>query len=593
MAEEAEKSSAKKLSKASLLKGIEVFKYIKPNLIYFFFAMLMLVTGSLIFLVIIKVIGEMVNVATGEATMSYDLNQLGMALIGMVIIQALFSFLRTYFFAIVSENGIAVIRQELYEKLITQPILFFENERVGDLISRITTDIEQVQAILSHSLAEFIRQIVILVGGIAFLAYTAPRLALIMLMTFPIVVVGAMFFGRYIRRLSRKRQKRIADSANLVNETFQNFLVVKSFTAELFESKKYKNITDDVVKVSLRFARIRGVFFAFVIALLFGCILFILFRGAQMVQSGEMPAGDLVSFSMFTAMLGGAIAGLGNLYATLLGSLGATERVFEILDKDQELNLTNSKEENNRFQGEIEFRKTSFAYPAREDIKVLDGINIHVQKGKKIALVGQSGSGKTTIAKLIMRLYDVNDGSITIDGKKINEYDVTHLRQNIGIVPQEVLLFGGSIKENILYGDQNATEEEIIAAATKANAMEFIEKLPDGLDTIIGERGVKLSGGQRQRIAIARALLNDPSILILDEATSALDAESERLVQEALDVLMKGRTSIIIAHRLATIRDVDRIYVMQDGKITEEGTHAELIEIPDGTYNQLAKLQFD
>ncbi len=594
MEEKKQEEQSKKLSKQKLLRGIEVFKYVRPNLVYFILAMIMLVVGSLIFLAIIKVIGEMVNVATDEGTMGFTLDQLGLVLIGMVLIQALFSFLRTYFFAIVSERGVASIRQELYDKLITQPIDFFENERVGDLISRTTTDIEQVQTIFSHSLAEFIRQIVILIGGIAFLAYTAPKLALIMLLTFPIVVVGAMFFGRYIRRLSRKRQKRIADSANLVNETFQNFMIVKAFTSEKWESNRYKGITDDVVSISLRFARIRGVFFAFVIGLLFGCILFILYRGAQMVQSGEMPAGDLVSFSMFTAMLGGAIAGLGNLYATLLSSLGATERVFEILEREQELDLDNlPSDQNQELVGQIRFQKVKFAYDSRPDINVLEDIDLEVNTGKKVALVGHSGSGKTTIAKLLLKLYKHNEGEILIDGKRIQDIPVNTLRKNIGIVPQEVMLFGGTIRENIRYGDPKAADDEIVKAAHQANAMEFIEKLPNGLDTVIGERGVKLSGGQRQRIAIARALLNDPAILILDEATSALDAESERLVQQALDTLMHGRTSIIIAHRLATIKDVDCIYVLQDGKIVEKGTHLELTRIDDGIYNQLAKLQFE
>ncbi len=583
-----------KFSKQSLSKALDVFKYMKPYLTYFIGAMVMLVAGSLLFMLIIRIIGEMVNVATGKSTLEYDLNQLGIFLFFVVLVQALFSLLRTLSFAIVAENSIADIRKDLYQKLITQPITFFENERVGDLVSRITADVEQLQGTLSHSLAEFIRQIVILISGILILAYLTPRLSLIMLVTFPVVVVAAMFFGRYIRKLSKERQAKLADSAIIVNETFQNFNVVKSFANEVFESLRYGKSVDGVVKISMRFAKIRGVFFAFVISLLFGCILYILWRGALMVQSGDMEAGNLLSFVMYTAVLGGAIAGLGNLYAQILGTLGATERIFEILERDQELTINKDATESiNKIQGDIQFKEIDFYYPSRPENKVLDNLSFQVKEGQKIALVGHSGSGKSTIAKLLMNFYSPQSGDIEVAGKSLKEYDITDLRKNIGVVPQEVLLFGGTIKENIMYGDQTATQEMIDKAANQANAMEFIAKLPDGFDTIIGERGVKLSGGQRQRIAIARALLKNPSILILDEATSSLDAESERLVQEALDVLMKDRTSIIIAHRLATIKDVDRIYVIDNGKIIEQGTHQDLTQVENGVYNQLAKLQFE
>lgn len=585
---------ATKFSKKTLVKALDVFKYMKPYLFYFIIAMIMLVAGSLLFMLIIRIIGEMVNVATGESTLEYDLQELGMFLFVVVVIQALFSMFRTIAFSIVSEKSIADIRKDLYNKLISQPLAYFENERTGDLISRITADVEQLQGTLSHSLAEFIRQLVILVAGIAILAYLTPQLSLIMLFTFPVVVIAAVLFGKYIRKLSKIRQEKLADSAIIVNETFQNFNVVKSFASELFESLRYGKSVDGIVQVSLRFARIRGVFFAFVIGLLFGCILFILYKGAIMVQEGNMEPGNLLSFVMYTAVLGGAIAGLGNLYATILGTLGATERIFEILERDTELELKNISNSNTiKIDGKIAFDSVSFAYPSRSEVQILDNFSFDINRGEKIAFVGQSGSGKTTIAKLIMRFYNVQSGNILVDDKPIDEYNISELRKNIGVVPQEVLLFGGSIRENILYGDPNASEEAVWDAAKQANAVEFINKLPDGLDTIIGERGIKLSGGQKQRVAIARALLKNPAILILDEATSSLDAESERLVQDALDVLMEGRTSIIIAHRLATIKDVDNIYVIEDGKIIEKGTHQELTDIKNGVYNQLARLQFE
>jgi len=312
-----------------------------------------------------------------------------------------------------------------------------------------------------------------------------------------------------------------------------------------------------------------------------------------MVQAGTMEAGDLFTFIIYTGIIGGAIASFGSLYTQITGALGATERILEILDSDSELKVDSYKGTELKIKGDVDYVDVSFAYPTRKDIQVLKNINLNIKAGQKIALVGQSGGGKSTIVQLLMHFYKTSGGQILVDGKDISQYDLASFRRNIGIVPQEVILFGGTIRENIAYGKPGADESEIIAAARSSNSWEFISSFPDGLDTVVGERGIKLSGGQRQRIAIARALLKDPRILILDEATSSLDAESERLVQEALDKLMQGRTSIIIAHRLATIKEVDRIYVLEDGKIVESGTHEQLITQPEGVYSSLAKLQFD
>lgn len=314
-----------------------------------------------------------------------------------------------------------------------------------------------------------------------------------------------------------------------------------------------------------------------------------------MVQHGEMEAGDLFSFIIYTAILGGAIASFGNLYTSVLQALGATERIREILMSDAEVAVADGEKARNAepFKGSISYHEVAFAYPSRPDLPVLKGINFQVEHGQKIALVGQSGSGKSTIVQLLMRFYAPNEGKITIDGKNIDEYNISDLRHQIGIVPQDVILFGGSIRENILYGKPSASEEELNTAAEQANALEFIRQFPEGFETIVGERGIKLSGGQRQRIAIARAILKNPSILILDEATSSLDAESEKIVQEALNNLMRNRTSIIIAHRLATIREADCIYVLEGGIIIEKGSHEELSALDDGLYRHLARLQFE
>jgi ABC-type multidrug transport system fused ATPase/permease subunit len=513
----------------------------------------------------------------------------------LLVVQGVFSYFRTILFAIVSEKGMADVRKALYGKLISQEVAFFEERRVGELTSRITADVEQLQNAFSITLAEFIRQIVILVSGLIIIAWLTPRLSLVMLLTFPLVVVTALFFGRYIRKVAKKRQDVLADTNVIVEETLQSFSVVKSFTNEWLEAIRYGRSVDQVVHISLRFARARGLFFIFVITILFGAIFFILWQGALLVQSGQMMVGDLFSFILYTGIIGGAIGGLGNLYTALVSGVGATERVQEILERDSEVPSREIKPlaANERFRGDIVYREVYFSYPTRRDISVLNGINLDIKAGQKVALVGPSGAGKSTIVQLLLQFYRVGGGQILVDSRDIREYDLVKYRQNIAIVPQEVLLFGGAIRENISYGRPGASEAEIIEAARQANAWEFIRSFPEGLDTIVGERGVKLSGGQRQRVAIARAILKDPSILLLDEATSSLDAESERLVQDALHKLMEGRTSIIIAHRLATIRDADRIYVLDGGRIVEHGTHQELSRREDGVYNLLARLQFE
>ncbi|MFZ1702966.1 MAG: ABC transporter transmembrane domain-containing protein, partial [Saprospiraceae bacterium] len=562
----------------------------------FVIAMILLVLGSLIFMVLMGLPGEMTNTAIGQPKFNLGLtvNDYGWIFLVVLIVQGIFSYYRTVLFSIVSEKGMANIRKELYNKIITQPIVFFEERRVGELTSRITTDVEQLQNVFSITLAEFIRQVVVIISGVIIIVYWTPKLSLIMLLTFPLVVVVAMIFGRYIKRISRKRQDQLANTNTIVEETFQSFSIVKSFVNEYYESVRYANSVNEVVNISLRFAKIKGIFFVFIITILFGAIFFILWRGALMVESGEMESGDLFSFIIYTTILGGAIASFGNLYTQILSAMGATERILEILDKPSEINILDSKmEAPHSIQGKLSMRNVSFSYPTRDDVTVLKNINIDISPGQKIALVGQSGGGKSTIVQLILKFYPINEGAIFIDDKNINEYPLHQMRKEIGIVPQDVILFGGTILENIRYGKPDASIEEVEQAAKLSNSLDFIESFPDKFETIVGERGIKLSGGQRQRIAIARAILKNPRILILDEATSSLDAESEKSVQEALENLMIGRTSIIVAHRLATIRDVDCIYVLEQGKIIESGTHTELIHQPNGLYAQYARLQFE
>jgi ABC-type multidrug transport system fused ATPase/permease subunit len=583
-----------RLSREKLAAAAKIFRYIRPYRFAFGLGLVLLFLSSITFMIFPYLSGVMVDIASGEKEMSYSLVDIGWMLALILVIQGAVSYFRIYLFSIVSEKGISDVRKALYQKLISMPMSFFEHARVGELVSRLTADVEKLYSAFSITLAEFLRQIIILLAGIIFLAFRAPQLSLIMLGTFPVVIIGAMFFGRFIRKLSKERQEELAESNNILNETMQAIQAVKAFTNEFFESLRYGKRINRVVNMSLRYARWRALFSVFIVTFLFGALFFIIWQGAVMVQDGTMSVGLLIEFVAYTAIIGASIAGLGNFYTELVGAIGATERIREILEDEQEIDVLNIDNiPDAPVKGHIEYKEVSFRYPTRPDIEVLQGMSFEVRPGQKVALVGTSGAGKSTIVQLLLRFYEIDKGEILVDGQSITSFNTTAYRRNIAIVPQEVILFGGSIRENILYGKPKATEEAIIEAAKKANAWEFIQRFPEGLDTLVGERGVKLSGGQRQRIAIARAILKDPAILLLDEATSSLDAESERVVQDALATLMEGRTSIIIAHRLATIRDVDQIFVIDNGQIIEQGTHTELSQREKGAYNTLAKLQFE
>jgi ATP-binding cassette subfamily B protein len=582
----------KRLTVQQLKEIRGMLSFIRPYRWHFIGGLILLFLGSMTFMVFPYLAGELADVATGTSKLGLDLNQIGLILIAILILQGIMSFLRVIWFAVVSEKGMADVRSSIYQKLIGLPVYFFERNRVGDLTSRISEDVNRLSAVFSNTLAELIRQILILITGIAFLMVTTPRLSLTMLATFPVIVVGAMFFGRFVRNLSRSRQKSLANTNTVVEETLQNIHTVKAFTNETFEYGRYKTEMGNVVTTSLKLAKYRAAFASFIIVVLFGVIFFILWYGATMVQNNMMSIGQLVSFISYTAIIGAAIGSLGNFYTEIVTALGGTERIREILNEKVEVSvpLTVNRP---KVQGHIRFDDVYFEYPSRPDMPVLRGIDLDIKPGQKIALVGQSGSGKSTIASLLMRLYPWQKGQITLDGIDINSMDLSSYRSVYAIVPQEVLLFGGTIRENILYGYPAASEEELLSAARTSNSLDFIQSFPEGFNTIVGERGIKLSGGQRQRIAIARAVLRNPDILILDEATSSLDAESEKVVQEALERLLEGRTAIIIAHRLATIRNVDCIYVLEDGKIVEKGTHEELSVKDEGLYAALARLQFD
>jgi ABC-type multidrug transport system fused ATPase/permease subunit len=412
-----------------------------------------------------------------------------------------------------------------------------------------------------------------------------------MLALVPVVIVIAIIFGKKIKGLSKEAQGKIADSNVIVEETLQGIATVKAFVNEAFESLRYKKKTDEVIAISLKAAIWRGAFASFIIFCLFGSIVAVIWYGVILVQEDALSVGDLFTFILYSVFVGASLGGIADLYSQLQKAIGATENLMEILDEEQESSEDAEKENIEVEQGRVEFVNVSFNYPNRSDVSVLNGLSFSVENGQQVALVGPSGAGKTTITALLLKFYTATSGVIRVDGKNIEDYKLEKLRSSMAIVPQDVVLFGGTIYENILYGDPNATKEHVRAAAKKANALEFIEEFPEQFETLVGERGVQLSGGQRQRIAIARAILKNPKILILDEATSALDSKSEFLVQEALDELMKGRTSIVIAHRLSTIKKADQIVVLSNGSVAESGTHDELIVKEDGLYRDLKTLQ--
>jgi ABC-type multidrug transport system fused ATPase/permease subunit len=412
-----------------------------------------------------------------------------------------------------------------------------------------------------------------------------------MLATFPLLVISAIVFGKFIRKISKKAQDELANTNIIVEETFQSIQAVKAFTNEKYEVNRYTNSLNKVVNEALKAATLRGGFVSFIIFALFGGIVGVVWYGAQLVAQGDLILADLLTFIFYTAFIGGSVGGLGDIYAQLQKTIGASDRILEILGDPSEVDIYENETKASLAFGAINLQDIHFSYPSRPSVEILKGISFTIEPGQKIAIVGTSGTGKSTLAQLMMRFYEPSQGKIMMGGYTIQDMPVGDWRKMVALVPQEVLLFGGSIRENIAYGKPGASEQEIQQAAEQAYAKEFIESFPEKYDTLVGERGVKLSGGQRQRIAIARAILKDPKFLILDEATSALDSESEKWVQSALEELMKNRTSLIIAHRLSTIRSADKIIVMESGKIVEMGSHENLMAKKQGVYQKMVKLQ--
>jgi len=577
-----------KISKESVKKAMRVFRFVKPFSIPFIFGMLVLIVSSVVMMAFPKVLGDLIDSA--NSTDGTSVNETTLLLISIFLVIAIMSFFRIYLFGIVTQKSLALLRTETYQHLISSPMHFFDAKRVGELSSRITTDIALLEETFSTTIAEIIRQIITIPVALFFLLYISPRLTVFMIAVIPVVALIGIFFGKYIKKLSKNAQDDIAESNGVVDETLHGIASVKAYANEFFEIARYQKSIDSSVNTSIKNAKWRGAFIGLIMFAAGAAIVSIIWYGLHMVQVGELTIGELLQFAIYSALLGVSFGGSAELFAKLQKSIGATEHLMDILEETTE-NVSLVEAKRVSIKGNITFNKIQFSYPSRRDIEVIKDVSFTVETGKQLAFVGPSGSGKTTIAALLYRFYNPESGTITIDGKNITDYQLSEIRNEMAMVPQEVMLFGGSIKENIEYGKPGATEDEIFDAAKQANALEFIESFPEKFETLVGDRGIQLSGGQKQRIAIARAILKNPSILVLDEATSALDSESERLVQEALERLMKGRTSIVIAHRLSTIKNADNIIVLDQGKIKETGTHTELIQLENGIYKNLSTLQ--
>jgi ATP-binding cassette subfamily B protein len=536
------------------------------------------------------------------------LNQVFLLLICQLVTQAAFTYFQVTWFNEVGERALVNIRRDTYSRLIALPMSFFAQRRVGELASRISADLTQIEDTLTGATPQFLRQTTLLLGGLVFIVFTSGRLTLVMLSCFPPIILVAILFGRRMRGVSRQAQDRLAESNTVVDETLQGIGIVKAFVNEPYEIGRYTASIHTFLTAVLRGVRYRAAFVAFIIFALFGAIVVVMWYGCRLLQAGQLSVGDLTRFTIYTSFVAGAMGSFADLYSQIQKTVGATARVRELLLEEPEAVMPlpatplvpgsvpvvpeMAAASPERLQGDVVFEAVDFRYPSRPEIAVLKRLSLHARPGERVALVGPSGAGKSTIVSLLLRFYAPVSGAIRFDGRDAGTYPLRELRGQMALVPQEVLLFGGSIAENIAYGQPGAPRDKVIEAARQANAHDFISKFPEGYETLVGERGVKLSGGQRQRIAIARAILKDPAILILDEATSSLDSESERLVQDALDVLMRGRTSFIIAHRLATVREADQIIVIQEGSVIETGTHTELLAHPDGLYRRLSEIQF-
>ena len=566
--------------------------FVKPYWKLLAVAGVIITINSLLSLALPLVIRGIVDSALVVANLQL-LNRVTLLLIAIFIVQAFLGFGDTYLVSWVGERVVANLRKALYAHLQSMPLRFFASTRVGELISRLGTDVMTIQEAVTSTLLSLVSQTITLIGGLIIIFVMSWRLTLMMLAIVPIAVLGMILLGRWVRKISRQAQDALAETSATAEEALGGVRIVKSFAREPYEIGRYGDGVERLFGISIRRARVQAIIGPIIGLVAYSAIAIVLWFGSRAVIEGTLTPGQLVSFLIYTIMVASPIAAFTGIYSQFQRALGASERVFELLDTPPEMQDAPDAVDLPPIRGEVSYEDVSFDYAdTTETREVLQQINLVAHPGQVVALVGPSGAGKTTLVNLIPRFYDPTAGSVKIDGYDIRQVTMRSLRLQIGIVPQETALFSGTVRDNIVYGKLDATQTEIEAAAKAANAHDFIVEMPQGYDTRVGERGVKLSGGQRQRIAIARALLKNPRILILDEATSALDSESEQAVQEALERLMRDRTTFVIAHRLSTITNADWIAVLQGGSIVEQGTHAELLAREDGLYRRMVALQF-
>jgi len=586
------KTPKKPITWSALKQMARMYVHVKPYRGEFLLGLLMLLLSSGSNLAFPKYLGELVDAAQSDPS---AIDGIALTLVGLLLAQSVFSFGRIVFFERVAQCSLASLRAAMYNHLVSLPLPFFHEKRIGELTNRLQSDIGVLQETFTSTLAEFIRQVVIIVGGIALLVYQSPSLTGFMLLVLPLVVLLGVFFGSKIRRYAKEVQTASAESNTVVDETLSAVATVKAYTQEGTEKARYRSALERVSALGIRGGILRGAFSSFIILGLFGALVAVIWKGASLIASGEMASGQLFSFVIYSGFIGGSVGGLADVYSRLQRAMGATEAIMAMLDEQPETSgqmpATADTEPTGSTDEAVRFADVHFAYPTRPDVPVLRGLNLILREGQQLALVGSSGAGKSTVVQLLYRFHDPQQGQLLVQGRDAREWPLEALRGRMAWVPQDVVLFGRSILENIRYGRPEASDDDVRRAAEDANAWEFIERFPEGWHTQVGERGVQLSGGQRQRIAIARAMLRDPKLLVLDEATSSLDPESESLVQSALETLMKGRTSLVIAHRLSTVCHADVIAFLHEGEIAEVGSHDELMKLEGGRYRAFVQKQ--
>ncbi len=581
--------SSRPSSTTSRKHAVFIVRYYRPHLRKTIVAITAMLLSTGAALAYPKLLGLIFDAVLHPERAVMSVTTLAWILATLLVVPALIR----YYFSIqlvrITENIIAEIRTTTFGRIVRLPMSFFAENRVGELTSRIKSDLTAIQETLTFTLLELLRQSIFLIGGIIFIMTQSLRLTIPILMALPVLIGIAVLFGRKIRRYSRSTQDALAASATIVEESLQAITSVKSFSNEQYETTRYNKALQATVALAVTTAKLRSAFISFILFSFFGGIAGVVWYGVSLVRDQQISIGDFATFLMYAMFVGGAMGSFAELFAQVQKSLGATGRVQEILETPTEPteSITNTSALRS-----VRFENVTFAYSSRQSTAAVRDISFSIRPGERIAFVGESGAGKTTTAALIQRLYEPTTGRIFYDETSSALIPLSEVRHNIGIVPQDIVLFGGSIADNIRYGNLSATDDEVWKAAELANAIEFIEKFPDGILTLVGERGAQLSGGQRQRIAIARAILKNPPILILDEATSSLDSHSEHLIQEAIERLATNRTTIIIAHRLSTIRRCDCIYVFSGGRIIEYGSHDELSVRKDSKYAHLSRLQF-